>query len=217
MHKTRTNRGPDLRHLTLLALFAAIIVVMANVPFLGYIPLGFMNATTIHIPVIIGACLLGPKSGAFLGGVFGLTSLINNTLKPLITSFVFTPFYSLDPRFSGGLRSLVICFVPRILIGIVAGLLFKWLKDRTGPILACGAAGFLGSLTNTVFVMGGIYLLYGASYAEAKNLGLEALLGVIMGVVGVNGVPEAILAAFLTAVICPPLYKTLYSRKLGKE
>ncbi len=217
MHKTRTNRGPDLRHLTLLALFAAIIVVMANVPFLGYIPLGFMNATTIHIPVIIGACLLGPKSGAFLGGVFGLTSLINNTLRPLVTSFVFTPFYSLDPRFSGGLRSLVICFVPRMLIGIVAGLLFKWLKDRTGPLLACGAAGFLGSLTNTVFVMGGIYLLYGASYAEAKNLGFEALLGVIMGVVGVNGVPEAILAAFLTAVICPPLYKTLYSRKLGKE
>lgn len=217
MHKTSTNRGPDLRHLTLLALFAAIIVVMANVPFLGYIPLGFMNATTIHIPVIIGACLLGPKSGAFLGGVFGLTSLINNTLKPLVTSFVFTPFYSLDPRFSGGLRSLVICFVPRILIGIVAGLLFKWLKGRTGPLLACGAAGFLGSLTNTVFVMGGIYLLYGASYAEAKNLGFEALLGVIMGVVGVNGVPEAILAAFLTAVICPPLYKALYSRKLGKE
>ncbi|WMJ82970.1 ECF transporter S component [Oscillospiraceae bacterium LTW-04] len=217
MQETRTNRGPDLRHLTLLALFAAIIVVMANVPLLGYIPLGFMNATTIHIPVIIGACLLGPKSGAFLGGVFGLTSLINNTLKPLITSFVFTPFYSLDPRFSGGLRSLVICFIPRILIGIVAGLIFKWLKERTGPFLACGAAGFLGSMTNTVFVMGGIYLLYGASYAEARNIGFETLLGVIMGVVGVNGVPEAILAAFLTIVICPSLYKVLHSRKLGKE
>ncbi len=217
MQETRTNRGPNLRHLTLLALFSAIIVVMANVPFLGYIPLGFMNATTIHIPVIIGACLLGPKSGAFLGGVFGLTSLINNTLKPLVTSFVFTPFYSLDPRFSGGLRSLVICFVPRILIGVVAGLLFNWLKSRTGPVLACGTAGFLGSMTNTVFVLGGIYLLYGASYAEARSIGFEALFGIIMGIVGVNGVPEAILAAFLTAVICPPLYKVLHHRKLGKE
>lgn len=217
MDKTRTNRSPGLRRLTLLALFSAIIVVMANLPFLGYIPLGFMNATTIHIPVIIGACLLGPKSGAVLGGVFGLTSLINNTLKPLVTSFVFTPFYSLDPRFSGGLRSLVICFVPRILIGVVAGLLFQWLKGRTAPLLTCGIAGFLGSMTNTVLVMGGIYLLYGASYAEAKNLGFEALFGVIMGVVGVNGVPEALLAAFLTAVICPPLYRLLHGRKLGKE
>ena len=140
----RTNRGSNLRHLTLVALFSAIIVVMANLPFLGYIPLGFMNATTIHIPVIIGACLLGPKSGAFLGGVFGLTSLINNTLRPLVTSFVFTPFYSLDPRFSGGLRSLVICFVPRILIGVVAGLFFQWLKGRAGPLVLWGAAGFLG-------------------------------------------------------------------------
>ncbi|MPN55092.1 Pantothenic acid transporter PanT [bioreactor metagenome] len=176
-----------------------------------------MNATTIHIPVIIGACLLGPKSGAFLGGVFGLTSLINNTLKPLVTSFVFTPFYSLDPRFSGGLRSLVICFVPRILIGIVAGLLFNCLKNRTGAVLACGVAGFLGSMTNTIFVLGGIYLLYGTSYAEARNIGFESLFGIIMSVVGVNGVPEAILAAFLTAVICPPLYKVLHNRKLGKE
>ncbi|MDF3005221.1 MAG: hypothetical protein K0S22_1693 [Oscillospiraceae bacterium] len=217
MQETRTNRSPDLRRLTILALFSAIIVVMANVPFLGYIPLGFMNATTIHIPVIIGACLLGPKSGAFLGGVFGLTSLINNTLKPLVTSFVFTPFYSLDPRFSGGFRSLVICFVPRILIGVVAGLLFKWLKSHTGPLLACGAAGFFGSMTNTVLVLSGIYLLYGASYAEARNIGFEALFDVIMGVVGVNGVSEAILAAFLTVVICPPLYKVLHSRTLGKE
>lgn len=216
MKRTHANRGSDLHHLTLLALFSAIIVVMANVPFLGYIPLGFMNATTIHIPVIIGACLLGPKSGAFLGGVFGLTSLINNTLKPLVTSFVFTPFYSLDPRFSGGLRSLVICFVPRILIGIIAGLLFKWLKSRTGPVLACGVAGFLGSMTNTVFVMGGIYLLYGTSYAEARGIGFKALFGVIMSVVGVNGVPEAILAAFLTAVICPPLYKVMHNRRLGE-
>ena len=213
----RTNRGSNLRHLTLVALFSAIIVVMANLPFLGYIPLGFMNATTIHIPVIIGACLLGPKSGAFLGGVFGLTSLINNTLRPLVTSFVFTPFYSLDPRFSGGLRSLVICFVPRILIGVVAGLFFQWLKGRAGPLLLCGAAGFLGSMTNTVLVMGSIYLLYGRSYAEARGLGFEALFGVIMGVVGVNGVPEAALAAFLTAVICPPLYRLLHGRKLEKE
>ena len=58
------------------AAIAAIIVVMASVPFLGYIPLGFMNATIIHVPVIIGAILLGPKYGAFLGLVFGGTSVI---------------------------------------------------------------------------------------------------------------------------------------------
>ena len=216
MNKETTGKS-DLRKLILLALFAAIIVVMANIPFLGYIPLGFMNATTVHIPVIIGACILGPKYGAILGGVFGLTSLINNTLKPLITSFVFTPFYSLDPRFSGGLKSLFICFVPRILIGVFAGLIFNALKERANGSVCCAIAGFIGSMTNTIFVMGSIYLLYGQNYAEAKNLGMEALFGVIMGVVGMNGIPEAITAAVLTAVICPVLYKVLNGKAIGKK
>lgn len=77
-----------------LALFTAIILALAFTPGLGYIPLGVTRATTIHLPVIIGSILLGPKKGAFLGGVFGLTSLINNTISPTVTSFTFSPFYS---------------------------------------------------------------------------------------------------------------------------
>lgn len=195
------------RRLVQLALFSAIIVVMANTP-LGYIPLGFMNATTIHIPVIIGAVLLGPAMGGVLGGVFGLTSLINNTMRPLITSFAFTPFYSLDPRFGGSFWSLIICFVPRILIGVVAGYMFRALvKAKMPEALALAVTGFVGSLVNTVFVMGGIYLFFGQSYAMAKGLAFEALFGVIMGVVGINGVPEAIVAAILTVIIVKPLKK----------
>ena len=77
------------------ALFSALIILLAFTPFLGYIPLGFTRATIIHIPVIIGSILLGPKQGAVLGLVFGLTSLVNNTVNPTATSFVFSPFYEL--------------------------------------------------------------------------------------------------------------------------
>lgn len=215
--KESTTRKTDIKYLILLSLFAAIIVVMANVPFLGYIPLGFMNATTIHIPVILGACLLGPKAGGILGGVFGLTSFINSTFKPMITSFVFTPFYSLDPRFSGGIGSLFVCFVPRILIGVFAGLVFNLLKNHTKSSICCAVTGFIGSMTNTILVMGSIYLLFGQSYAEAKNLGVDALFGVIMGVVCMNGIPEAITAAVLTTVICPVLYKVLNGEAIGRK
>ena len=70
----------------------AIIIIMAFTPF-GYIPLGFMNATIIHVPVIIGAIILGPKYGGFLGLVFGLTSHVEKiTYMPNATSFVFSPF-----------------------------------------------------------------------------------------------------------------------------
>lgn len=106
--------------LVLLALFTAIIVIMAFTP-LGYIPLVVINATVIHIPVILGVLFLGPKKGAFLGFVFGLTSFINNTFKAATASaFVFSPVLAANVvGISGVFKSLYICFVPRILVGII--------------------------------------------------------------------------------------------------
>ena len=65
------------RRMVQLSLMAAIVVLLSFVPFLGYIPLVVIKATTVHIPVILGAILLGPKAGGILGGVFGITSVIN--------------------------------------------------------------------------------------------------------------------------------------------
>ena len=106
--------------LVLTALFTAIIVIMAFTP-LGYIPLVVINATIIHIPVILGALFLGPKKGAFLGFVFGLTSFINNTFKAATASaFVFSPVLAANiAGVSGIFKSLYICFIPRILVGVI--------------------------------------------------------------------------------------------------
>lgn len=106
--------------LVLTALFTAIIVIMAFTP-LGYIPLVVINATIIHIPVILGALFLGPKKGAFLGFVFGLTSFINNTFKAVTASaFVFSPVLAANMiGVSGIFKSTYICFVPRILVGVI--------------------------------------------------------------------------------------------------
>lgn len=200
MHTARKNT----KRLVQVALLTAIICVLAITP-LGYIPLGTIRATTIHIPVIIGAILLGPKVGGFLGGVFGLTSLLVNTFTPTPTSFVFTPFYRIG-EVGGSLWSLVICFVPRILIGIVAGYLFRWISkvDKT-QIFASIAAGLAGSIVNTILVMGGIYFLFGESYAAAKGMEYSALFSLVMTVVSVNGVLEAIVAAVLATAVAKPL------------
>lgn len=189
------------KELVLMAMFTTIIIAMAFVPYFGYIPLGFMNATIIHIPVIIGAIVLGPKKGAFLGGVFGLTSMINNTFNPNLTSFVFSPFYSVGDV-HGNFASIIVCMVPRILIGVVAyyvykGMLKLFAKFKAKSIAALAVAGVAGSLTNTLLVMNGIYFLFGSSYAAAKGIAFEALYGVILGVIGTQGVPEAIVAAVL--------------------
>ena len=116
--------------LVLTALFTAIIVIMAFTP-LGYIPLVVINATIIHIPVILGALFLGPKKGAFLGFVFGLTSFINNTFKAATASaFVFSPVLAYNVvGVSGIFKSLYICFVPRVLVGVVPYFIYVLIRN----------------------------------------------------------------------------------------
>ena len=189
------------------ALFTAIIFVLAMVPGLGYIPLGVIRATTIHIPVIVGSIVLGPKKGAVLGGMFGLTSLINNTISPTVTSFVFSPVLAMEMMGAKGtIMSLVICFVPRILIGIVPYYVYGGIRKmmnngKKSLITALGAAGVAGSLTNTLLVMNLIYFCFGEEYAAAKEMAFEALYGSILVIIGTNGIPEAIVAAVLVAAI----------------
>ena len=203
MKKTQT------RELVLVALFCAIILIMAFTPMIGYIPLGFTRATIIHIPVIIASIVLGPKKGAFLGFVFGLTSLINNTINPTVTSFAFTPFFSLGNAEPSWL-SLIVCFVPRILVGVVPYYVRKITK-KLPDILSYSVAGLLGSLTNTVLVMNLIYLLFKESYAAAQGKAVEVLYAAISSVIVINGVPEAIVAAIITFAICKALAKVVKS------
>ena len=118
--------------MSLAGIFTAVIIAMSVVPFLGYIPLGFMNATIIHVPVIIGALLLGPKYGAYLGLVFGITSLVRATLTPTVTSFVFSPFVTIG-GYSGNMLSVVISIVPRVLIGVFPGPD----ADNPAPLFSC--------------------------------------------------------------------------------
>ncbi len=205
------NKKTNVHLLAQMGLLTGLMLVMSFTP-LGYIPLGFMNATTMHIPVILGACLFGPEMGAVLGGLFGITSVIRATLTPTLTSFVFTPFYSLSPQFHGSWKSLIVAIVPRILIGVVAGLVYQALcrmvKQNAAAFVA---AGFFGSITNTIGVMGLIYLLFGEQYAAAAGQSYDLLFGIIIGVVGTQGVPEAIIASVLVCAVGKAL-SAIYKR-----
>ena len=206
-----SDNGKKSLQIAQLALFSALIILLAFIPGIGYIPLGVTRATIIHVPVIIGSIVLGPKMGAVLGGVFGMTSLISNTLTPTVTSFVFTPFFE-GAGLGGNPLSLVICFVPRILVGVVPYFVYKGVikllnKIKGKETVSLITAGICGAMTNTILVMGMIYLFFGESYAKAKEISYDALLGVILGIIGVNGVLEAITAAVLTCVICKVLFK----------
>lgn len=189
----------DTRWMVSVALMAAIVILLANTP-LGMIQLPIIKATTVHIPVIIGAVLLGPSAGAILGAVFGICSMISNTTAPTLLSFAFSPF--LAENLLGIVKALWIAIGCRVLIGVVAGWVWIGLqKLKVSPWVALPLTGFIGSMTNTVFVMGSIYLLLASQYASAKEVALDAVWGLIMATVTASGIPEAIAAAVLVTAL----------------
>ena len=189
------------RRLVTLALMTAIVILLANTP-LGMIQLPVIKATTVHIPVILGAIILGPSSGALLGAVFGICSLISNTTAPTLLSFAFSPFMAAD--LPGVFKALWISVGCRIMIGVVAGWVWRLLKKAGGgnsALWKLALTGFVGSMTNTVFVMGSIYLLLARQYAEARQVAQGAVFGLVMTTVTASGIPEALAAAVLVAAI----------------
>ena len=194
------NRRKDARWMAGVAMMAAIVVLLANTP-LGMIPLVVTKATTVHIPVILGAILFGPLAGGILGGVFGVCSVIINTFTPALTSFAFSPFMS-TTGLSGAVKALWVAVGCRILIGVVSGWLWRALSStRVNSWTALSIVGFTGSMVNTVTVMGSIFLLFTQQYAQAKEVALEAVSGLILTTVLANGIPEAIVSTVLVAVI----------------
>ena len=184
----------DTRWMVCVALMAAIVIVLANTP-LGMIQLPVIKATTVHIPVILGAVLLGPLAGGILGGVFGICSLISNTMAPTLLSFAFSPFMS-TTGLPGVLKALWISVGCRILIGVVSGWLWKLFeKVHLNHTIALPITCFVGAMVNTVTVMGSIYLLFAQQYAQAQNVGVTAVWGLIMGTITASGIPEAIASA----------------------
>ncbi len=200
------------QYLAFMALFLAIEIVLVITP-LGYIQLGLISATIMHIPVIIAGISLGRKAGAELGFVFGLTSMLNATFRPGPTSFIFSPFITVA-GVSGNWTSLIIAFVPRILTGYLAGLIYQQLQKRNVNDNICViVAALVGTLTNTIFVLSGIYLFFGPQYAQIMNIAYQALIGVIFTIVATNGIGEAILAVVSSLLICKaiaPITKKIY-------
>ena len=204
----------DTRWMVCVALMAAIVIVLANTP-LGMIQLPIIKATTVHIPVILGAILLGPGAGAILGAVFGICSLVSNTMAPTLLSFAFSPFLS-TTGIPGALKAIWISVGCRILIGVVAGWLWVlFTKIKLNQFIALPIVGFVGSMVNTVTVMGSIYFLFAQQYAEAKEVALTAVFGLVMGTVTASGIPEAIAAAILVLALGKVLVVVFRKMNLG--
>lgn len=181
----------NIRNFVLTAMFSALIIVMTIVPYTGYITVvGLLEITTLHIVVAIGAILLGWKYGAFLGLVWGVTCFIRAFTNPAWIMFT-------NP---------LISVLPRIIVGLVVGLVFEKLSKTTLDKTVCALiAAIVGTLTNTVLVLSAIYI-FGGMFESYKAF-FELFKTIFATIISLNGGIEIVAAA----IIVPLVYKAAAS------
>lgn len=191
MKKERT----DLRLLTVteLAILVAVIIIMAFTP-LGYLKTAGLEITFITIPVIVGAIVLGPKAGAFLGCIFGITSFLQAALG-------LSPFGIVLMGISP-LRCFLVCVPTRLLMGFCTGLIWNLWKNKTAA--AYSVTSLSGALLNTLFFMSTLIALFWNTdfiQSMADSLGATGILAFTVLFVGINGVIEALCCFTLAGII----------------
>ena len=181
--------------IAILGILSAFIIIQTFVPFLGNIPIPPLNPTIIHITVIVAAFVLSTKDGMLVGLVWGLARMVKAYTLPAspLDLLLWT-----NP---------IIAVVPRVMVGLVAGLVFHAFLKRKQEKVGMVTAAVLGSLTNTVLVLGFIALFYGNEYATALNVDPSNLLKVLAGIVATNGIGEAVAAGLIAPFIAKALMK----------
>lgn len=133
-----------------LAMLVALLMIFCFTP-IGFLKIGIVEITFNMIPVVIGAIVIGPAAGAFLGALFGAASF----WQCFGQSTFGTLLFGVNPFFT-----VLICFVPRILAGLLPGLIFRAMTKKKDNIAAYFVSAAVGSLTNTVLFVGGFCLLF---------------------------------------------------------
>ncbi len=172
--------------LVLTAFFLGILILLASVPFLGFIPLGPINATTwIITPLSFVFSPFVPIYGSDQG-----------SWKAILVALI--------PR-------ILIGVVPYF---VYKGCQKIWKNKQQS--LSLLIAGVAGGLTNTILVMNLIYFLFQQEYAEVVGKAGNAVYAAILGVIFAQGVPEAIVAGIATMAVGTVLLRLVMNRKKNR-
>lgn len=197
------NNHSKVQQITRMAILVAIIFLLAFTP-LGYLTIGPIAATTIQMPVIVGAAMMGPVSGAILGAFFGLSAIIKVLTMPGAD-----PFATLALAHSPA-AYLVVCIGARVLMGWLSGLLASALRRPLSggrSIIRYGITGFVGSALNTVFYLGLLWALCAEVISSYYGVDLSGVGSLVMTTAYAAGIPEAIVSCLVVAAVCKALEK----------
>ena len=202
MKKTTCN-------IVLLGALTAIELLMIMTP-IGSLAIGELKITFAMLPVAVAAIALGPVGGTIIGAVWGIGSFLCSMGIGMAPSKMLIALFAVNP-----LLTFVLCFVPRLLDGLMIGLLSKGLQKVLPPYPVYAITGFCAAFFNTVMFLTSLVVFFGKSdYVqnllakfEISELTLVTAVIFMAALAGVNAVVEMISSTVLTGAIGIGLHK----------
>ncbi len=179
------------RNIAFLAVLLALVIVLQV--FASAIPIGTTKISLTLIPIVLGALLLGPLAGAFLGAAFGTVVII----AALMGADPFTYILLTDHP----VLTVALCLIKGAAAGFVAGLIYKAIRKKN-EYVAVVAASLSAPVVNTgLFILGALFM----SDTLTANFvadGMTVIYFLVIGCAGINFIIEFI----VNAVASPAIY-----------
>ena len=183
-------RNNNIIKMVQVAILMAIIVVLQLLSYV--IKFGTFNLSLVLIPIVVGAVLFGPKTGAFLGGVFSVVVIICCATGTDVGGAI---LWNANPWLTA-----LICMVKGVAAGFVAGLIAKAFKNSKIPFVGVLLAAVAAPVVNTgLFLLGLSTCFYDILVAWAG--GQAVLYYIVFGLVGVNFLIEFSINLVLSSTI----------------
>ena len=200
------RKSIDTRQMVTIAMLSAVLLVMSFTP-LGYLNIGPLAISLNMIPVGIAASTLGPKAGAILGRLFGITSFlqcigIGGTSAMGVILFEISPVLAFIQR-----------FVPRLLAGLLSGCIFLGIRKLTNATVSNFVTGFCAALLNTVLFMVALVVLFGNTSYLQGLMGGRNVIVFICAFVGINAVVEMFATTAVVGLVGKVLNKFVNVRR----
>lgn len=193
------NRRSKVARMTLLAMLAAVLVVLGyvNIP----MPMG-LSITFNMIPVAIAAIAMGYPGGAIIGGAFGMISFLQ-CFGIFGSSALGAALVNISP-----VLMFIQRFVSRVLVGLIAALVFRTMSRTKAPLYVQGAVtGFSAAFFNTLFFMSLLILLFGGTPEMQERMAGRGAIAYIIASTGVNALVEMLVATLVTGAAAAALKK----------
>ena len=169
------------------ALLMALVVVLQLVG--GSIPpVGGFTISLVLIPIVMGAALYGPKTGALLGATFGVVVVIGCITG---TDAGGAMVFQANP-----ILCILVVLGKGVLAGFASGIIYSLLKRKNRTLAMVLAAAICPLVNTSVFIlcMAAFFMEVLAAWAGGNVLGY-----ILSGLVLCNFVPELVINLLFSA------------------